>query len=179
MSMVSKTTAMVVDPTQQMTDMLSRMVIMQGQAARTTLSAVDEAAQQEIEALTAQIAVMEKTVAASHKALAEARVRALDNPRVYAAKRLAEKAKIVALQNQIAENERLEKTLTALKDAKEDQLQPIQDAFWLFQAPNYWVENKFPAGSDFIKKYVGEAVYKRDINRRVTTYGSVPYFKDV
>ena len=154
---------------QQFEEIFSQMRMDERANINSAIDVVDAALQKEIDALERQVDALKKTVAVSQKTLAASQTRAIENPKMYAAKRQAEKTMEEALKRQAEENRRQTAAMQALYHARQLELEGMRGARYLcsIYGASPWTENKFPLGMQFIRVYVGETVYKTMINQRV------------
>lgn len=187
---VPRASSSIVDPTQgtsQLTTMISQIIISQGQQSRAELDQVAEACQKEIDALKTQVAAMEKTVAASQKALAMSEARLAEKPRVYAAKRLAEQKVVETLYQELEQLQKMQEAVSTVFFKKvAEYSEPV---FACGVRDNLQRVLGYPklnssetAGLNFLKRYIGLDVLKRQCNAHVLRMWGVSEpvpFKDV
>ena len=151
---------------QELEELIAEVCISERANISSAIEAVDSVYQKEIDAFKFEIDVLEKTVLVAQKALAASQSRAVENPKMYAAKRQAEQTMEASIKRQTEENRRQFIAMQALYGVRQGELDDMRQATGLCASysASIWMGNQLPKGMRFVRTYVGEAAYKTMID---------------
>ena len=191
LSKTSSTLAVVTQEIELLEEMMLDMQLSARQETMSAIEAVDAANQQEIEALKAQVAMMEKTVEIAQTVLIQTQSRCVEKTRLLGANRVSRAQSYAATQKEIGQEikrfEQLDSILHKMNKERESELLTIYYAnnFWTYLRMNWVImsesdvsryRKEYMIGRQFIQTY-GSAHLKHRYNEDLANSMRLTHYK--